>query len=444
MPVTLKSTANAAVRLARPCGKYFNWFSSAVYSPAHLEHTHPWDFNIQAFFSIICFCVVWGVIGLQLTRIWDQEITLTVVKTFPSPQLMLQLFLEQEAGGAVQGLSCPCTKSTIYASDISNYTWAPDGFCDALLAEAGDLSSTKLDDMFNSSLNTACVADFPAFLADITALATRTLLFDPSDPDFASQVLAFAQATQEGLCGMVFGMVPVAPNFSPTPVPACTSFGNACANSSNSELSMLFPTWSSLNVATEASVVSIVQLQQTRLRRLFQEALTACTMLQESSRGFKEAFRDLLLLPSPLALSPVYLSVAMDRVFSQLLLQHAARLSALVPGTAPSPMTMATSNALSLDFRLSRFLNEAAAPFEYTAADYPFSSRLPFVRTDFIAAGGRQFYTLTRFQAGRAISGTGTGFPLPVMAWECVCVCVCVCVFYCLLLRSYHQWQTHH
>lgn len=420
---TLSTVGNAVARWVHPFGLYLNWFPAHTFQPNYLKETHSWDFTVQSLFSVICICVVWTVLGLQMVRLIKEkrEPVLTFnVSSFPTPTQMLAWFRDQDSGGELQGLSCPCTKSSIYASDISNYTWAPDSFCVSLLAASEDLASTLLDDMLNSTLNTACVADFPAFLANITALATRTRMFDPSDPDFAAQVEAFANATQEGLCGMVFGAVPVEPNFFPSSVPTCTAFGNACANGNNSELPQLFPTWSTLNVATEASVVSIVQLQQTRLRNLLQEALTACTMLRESNRDFEAAFRKLLQLPSPVALSPMYLSVAMDRVFTQLLQQHAARLSALVPGTAPSPMTMATSNALSFDFRLSRFLARTSPPFEYSAADFPFSSRLPFVRTDFIAAAGRQFYTLTRFEAGRAISGSGRGFPLPVMAWECV------------------------
>ena len=361
---TLSTVGTAVARWVEPFGRYLNWFPAHTYQPSYLKETHSWDFTVQSLFSIICICVVWTAVGLQIHRLnkTTQVVTFNVT-TFPTPNQMLAMFQEQESGGGLQGLSCPCSKSTIYASDISNYTWAPDSFCQSLLAASEDLNSTLLDDSLNSTLNTACVADFPAFLASITALATRTRMFDPSDPDFAAQVAAFASATQEGLCGMVFGAVPVAPNFFPSSVPTCTAFGNACADDSNSELPLLFPTWSTLNVATEASVVSIVQLQQTRLRNLLQEALTACTMLRESNRDFKAAFRELLLLPSPVALSPTYLSVAVDRVFTQLLQQHAARLSALVPGTAPSPMTMATSNALSFDFRLSRFLNRTSPPF---------------------------------------------------------------------------------
>lgn len=313
----------------------------------------------------------------------------------------------------MQGLTCPCTQSRNPLATISNWSWAADAFCVGVLSalrSAPDFLASLLD-QDSGSLNAACSADFPRLLSDVTAVITATRMLDPGDPAFAADAEAVARRVERGLCGLAFGTTPIVPDFYPIDPPPSTRFGNHCDNQTNAERRFFVPETNGMNHATEPAIQTLVQLQQTRLRTLLMESIDTCITLEGARASFLAAAAE-LPLKSTIALPPFDVGPAVEGAFAGLLEERASRLLALTPGFTPDALfsfTEVAAPAAALGP-----LGRAAA--EFSAAGLPLSTRLPFVRTDFIAGGGRAAFTTARFEPNRALGGAG--FPLPLFAWE--------------------------
>ncbi len=135
---------------------------------------------------------------------------------------------------------------------------------------------------------------------------------------------------------------------------------------------------------------NFVQVQRSRARALYSASVSTCSTLATLRKGFLSAAQRLPLTTN-LALSPADLGRTVENIWKAELSVRASTTSSLVPGFAITGEPL-VENTEAFGVRL---LASALDMARVIPADtLPFSSRMPFVRADSVAGGGRFFYVL--------------------------------------------------
>jgi hypothetical protein len=142
--------------------------------------------------------------------------------------------------------------------------------------------------------------------------------------------------------------------------------------------------------ALSYSPENFVQVQRSRARALYSASVSTCSTLNTLRKGFLSAAQGLPLTTN-LALPPADLGRAVENIWKAELSARASTTSSLVPGFATTGEPLVENTEAFAVRLLASELNTARI---IPADSMPFSSRLPFVRADSVAGGGRFFYVL--------------------------------------------------
>ena len=399
-------------RLAVAVFSLVNYFAFTGYTPRYDEQVSKRDFRIQAVFTVIALPVVAGFVYFNLKETINVPIVSVTQSGISAPGDVAGYFAKQAtstADTAYRAVTCPCSKTSARLSDVANVSALEDSYC-AELRKSTDLQGDgrALQDllrMINDEGNSNCVADTGAFHSAIAALASDKSLF-PLDDQFENRTMEFASNLQEALCGLAFGLVPPSGYF-PNPkagasfprsgaVPSrVTQFENEC-HSGNDEV----PFFVSSPFDYSFTEANIVQLQASRLNIFLSATIETCEKLFVLREGFLRTTVNDVKLVTPTALAPEELRREVEGLWRQALRQASLPTSAFVPGLSPSDKLAAVTdvlnpmelNPMELIADFYTLLPPATIPLD----TFPFSSRLPFVRADFIKEGLKFFYFLAR------------------------------------------------
>lgn len=393
-----------------------NIFPWIYYDPLYEQRQRPRDITVQLLLTLVAIAtaaalVVEALIVLAATA----DVQIEVVSS-PTAARLVALFAEQ-LNGDVQGLTCPCNVQSAPLSSLAQLSAPEDSFCDSVrnitdttFAVDPFLVNVLLNpanELSNPNLYCIPAASRPQFIVDATAYATAAGLFPPGERQ-ASDFATFAIELEQAVCGLAFGMLPFSPSFFPRPVPhEATEFNNSCSVvGGNNETFRFVP----LNFFYSNSFETIVQLQHTRLRSLFAASTAVCSELFNQRNAFLEEVND-LPLNTPIALPESELGTATARLYSDLLSTRGASAVSFVPGSLPDDAIARAT--LTLD-PLAFMQVVIQAPNFFPPNAYPLSSRLPFVRADFVAGGAMYFYILGRF----ASTADGLSEPVPQLSGD--------------------------
>ena len=146
-----------------------------------------------------------------------------------------------------------------------------------------------------------------------------------------------------------------------------------------------------------------MQAQQTRARQLYTAAYSQCTTLFFLRNEFAAAVKQVQLV-TPASLSPADLGAAVERLWSDTLQSRGLSTANLVPGFGNSePLAVATDLVSFLPFITPATLPQQGIPL----GAFPFSSRLPFSRTDSVRGGSRVYVVTGRTLGGASIPVLG-------------------------------------
>lgn len=357
----------------------------------------------------------------------------------PTPATVLDLF-GKLSSGELSSVSCPCTNQLAPLSSVSSWTAPEDPLCPTMRELINDgfpgVSQQLLS--FQSDRKTRfCIGDpntneiaWTTFLAAVNqTMVIPGNLFTGLSPldNLDNYIFQFAVAIQDGLCGLAFGTLPIPttnsrkplPPFGPGPGPAPpipplgqrTNFNNMCAASDGTPERLNFLPQA---FSQSSTWQNFVQMQQIRARTLFLAMSNTCNSLASLRAGFDSAVPD-ATLAVPFALSPSNLASAVGALWEDTLKSFSAPASVFVPGFLPAIEPLARFSdpfgAFGETFGGGggTVLDALTPPPQYPVDAYPFSSRLPLLRTDFIAGGSIPYFV------------TGTLFteePVPLLAGE--------------------------
>lgn len=375
-------------------------------------------FTLQLLLSLVGSIVAVYLVATQLIVVANSPIIGSVVVSAPSPQDIADLFAQQAASeGAITSLSCPCTVQSSPLSAVSSWNTTDDSLCVAMRGvvqpplpppyfPVPDVDIAAFSELLSADSNTFCIGVPPAvsgvpdpgwdaLLAFVSSAATQGALFPPG-PDFNAAVDALAERVQDALCGLAFGLLPPGEFYPNGVVPGTTLF-NACAEPGSTELKSFLPAVLTEFIDDRTDYTStdgnFVQLQQTRGLSLIKATTEMCASTAILRSGFLRAVRDVKLV-SPLALAPKELGDVVEQLWYSALESRSAQTAGLVPGFAPDD---AVAGLVDPSRGLINVLAPVwSPPASVPLSSYPFSSRHPFVRLDYIEGGSRQYYVTAR------------------------------------------------
>lgn len=142
---------------------------------------------------------------------------------------------------------------------------------------------------------------------------------------------------------------------------------------------------------------NIVQLQASRMLNFLQSAVETCNSLFVLRQGFLRSVRDEALV-TPSALAPDNLNREIERLWRQALSRASLQTTAFVPGYSPNDRLAAFTDVENplVELAAANAEFKTTPPSSIPVDTFPFSSRLPFVRADFIKGGLQYFYPLAR------------------------------------------------
>jgi hypothetical protein len=392
-------------RLAVAVFSLLNYFSFTGYTPRYDEQVSVRDFRLQVGFTLIALPVVGYFVATNLVQtIGVPIVTPTQSGAFPAPDEVAGLFAQQAASTAdtaVQAVTCPCTQTSVTLADVANWTAPEDSYCATLRQFASVKTGGKWEELLSlldDSANEECMADFASFRTIVEGVATDAGLF-PLDDQFDDRVNVFASVLEQSLCGLAFGLALPA-TFAPSSnvrggIPSrVTQFENSCPSIDGvDELPFFVPTAFSYSTAE----ANIVQLQASRLRSFLTASIDACSALHDLREGFLRSVRDVGLVTAA-ALPKDELAREVERLWRQALAQASLPTTSFVPGMSPNdplaPFTDAENSMVLLTSAFEDF--KLLPPSNVPVGTFAFSSRLPFVRTDFIIGGLGYYYWLAR------------------------------------------------
>jgi hypothetical protein len=372
-------------------GNFGNAFQWALYYPNYFpDEVDARDYAIQLVFSLIAAVVAVTLITQALLLAASTAAIALEVVVFPTPQQVSDLFAQQLASGAVQGLSCPCSTPSSPLAATTAVAWAEDAFCAqvrGLVDPNRPDQAALLAELLTDAGNEQCLAPAgrAALAGALGALALQAGLFAAGDPALAAKQAALADRAERGLCAAAFGVALNQGNFFPQSPPVATRYANGCASPGNTERPFLLPP--AYQFSVEESAATILKHQATRMATLLSASISTCTTLFRARSAFA-AEAAALALVTPAALSPADLPGAAQRLYRDLLATRVQALAALTPGFSPEDTLAAATDAFNPGLRFAPVL--PATRFE--VIDFPFSSRLPFARTDFVQGGTREYF----------------------------------------------------
>ncbi len=352
----------------------------------------------------------------------------------PTPATVLELF-GRLSTGELSSVSCPCANQLAPLSSVSSWTAPEDPLCPTMRNLVNDDFpdvSQELISYQNDLKARFCIGDpnfgsFDPAWATFLAAVNRTIVTPGNlfpgvpSPLLDEYIFRFAVAIQDGLCGLAFGTLPIPTTNSRIPLPSFgpgldppqpplgqrTNFNNLCAAGTPERINFLPQAFSQSSMWQ-----NFVQMQQIRARTLFLAMSSTCDSLASLRAGFESAALN-APLSTPFALSPSNLASAVEAVWKDSLKSLSAPASVFVPGFLPAnePLSRFTNpfGAFGESFG-GTVLDALTPPPQYPVDSYPFSSRLPLLRTDFIAGGSIPYF----------VSGVlnPTREPVPLLAGE--------------------------
>ena len=365
------------------------------------------DYALQLGFSVLGIAAAVFFVTEGMQQIVGTPLITASTMVRPSPADVLALFARLEQG-EVSTVNCPCSQPVAPLAQVSNWSAPEDAFCagmrgslqaqpplppfsfNDLLALLGDASNSNCIAEPNPTPGASAVWD--AFLANVTALIAPGGIFSLLSPENqALETYNLAVQMQRGLCGAAFGTIPPTSFQRANPM-GRTAFSNLCDSSTNTERSFLAPD----SVLRSSSPERFVQIQQSRAFTFFRSAAATCNSLNSLRAEFQQAVST-LLLTSPAALSPPGLAQAVEQLWFSALQERGRQTSAFVPGFNVEDRLAGTTDPVNLLDALEIAVSPATA---LDVQEFPFSSRLPFARADFMEGGTRTFFvTATANQA---------------------------------------------
>jgi hypothetical protein len=396
-----------------------NLFHFTHWDSAIADATPRVDWVTQLFFSAIAVCVGIALLSQSLELLLSQPIVTTITVPNPAPDAIAALFADE----SVTGLSCPCSSATAPLATTTSWVAPADNFCVNLLTAADNFGSdaAATEALINALVdprNILCIAevDKGPFIANVAALLRRADVF-PEDSNFDNVAQEFAAKLESALCTAAFGTAGFQATFADesklpngnflNPLKPTTTMLNAqclddvpCDPNCDTDIAPPYNVLGPL-AAAYGNGVTFIQMQQTRLRRLIDASIDTCGTLASLRAGF---LRDVAVLPlvTPLALRPDDLRQQAEALFFGLLEQVGAETATLVPSSSGSdpivPLTEIVDRSLLWHLNLgNRFGSLSLRPDQNydTTVNFPFSSRLPFVRTDYVVRGSSFYYLLS-------------------------------------------------
>lgn len=386
---------------------FINFFAWTSYNPSyHRDLANRRDYRTQLCAALIAFLlsIVLIVQGLQESA-KRPALTFTV-QNIESPNEVADLF-DSEAlnDGSVTSLVCPCTKSSIKLKAVSDWALVEDPFCTNLRS-----ATTLAPPPFTPELSTLvtlaedpqdlCIPDEarPAFFANVEQMVLQGSLFDPSSPDYNQNVQAFTFDMEKSLCSMAFGLGRQS-NFVPDPInPIQSTFINQCHGVNPNEDPLLTP----VVFQYSATDSNIVQIQATRTWSLFTASVEVCNTLLRLRESFSRDAGN-AEFQSNVALSPTDFSLAVERVYNDILANRGGGATPFVPGFIPDITATLTGppTLFNLQFDgIDTYNTVFSPPSNIPVQAFPLSSRIPFVRTDFIRGGARFYHIVAPASGG--------------------------------------------
>lgn len=414
------STAMEPSRGLMAALEFFNLYRWVVWTRGYKRAIPARDYHLQLVLSVLAtaltlFLIVEGLAA----QVGVPMVTLEQI-LYPDPTTIMRLF-SKAVEGTVASVTCTCSNLQTKLSAVSTWNATEDSLCPAI-REFVSFSPDNFN-LLNDQRNDFCIGTpgvpgtdlaWDAFLANITdTIVTPGDLFAGSTPaELDEYTYNLAIGIQRGLCGLAFGSRqqnlggPLGGSGFPfRAAPSDSGLQNMCP----SGIDNFFVPPIFVNSAFSAN---FVRVQQTRARALLQAASSLCFSLLDLRSSFLEAVRDVPLV-TPLALSPSDLASAVERAWFDALKSSSTLASSSVPG-APSgedPLAAFTGAGGSGSARFPRQDlpgGSISPPIDLSLGAFPFSSRLPLYRTDFLT-GASTVYFVTAFTAD-------TLEPVPVLA----------------------------
>ena len=371
------------------------------------------ELAVQLALSAVAIASSVTLVSTALVSLSAQPIVTPVTVADPTPDEVLELFRRRDAE-QILGLSCPCSTQAEVLSSISDWTVVEDSYCAALRGAVANPVGSGLNSLLRAPENEVCIGgqsdpEYQRFVRNLQVLAAEGSFWSGQDQS-ANLALNFMQ---ESICGFAFGLIPPS-RYYPLGSPAgATTMANGCAARDPAEEILVSP----LVFAYSTAPINAMQSQHSRALSFFSESAGLCQTLAAMREGFLRDVQQ-VRITAPFALSPADLGAAVEAAFFAKLNTVGASTAAFVPGLTPDGGLAAATDAFNPLFDLSfplpsftgtqdRFPDAIRPPQLYTATDFSFSSRLPFVRSDYIEGGTRHFYLIVDLIEGGAGGASG-------------------------------------
>lgn len=388
-----------------------NNFRDSSYTP---QMSDPLDSALQFSGTILALPLALFFFVQGLENIVGVPVVTSTTIVNPGATKVAELFAQLQRS-EISALSCPCSNARANLSDVSKWDAPEDPYCTTLREATIDFRAreqvgvndsappaftfTNLVDLLLDNSNPFCIATpelnagpnsaWDNFRNQInTAFVEPGGLFGPiPELNRASALHNLAEGIQRGLCGSAFGTL--APSLfvnSPSGI-GPTSLFSGC------EFEATFqPTFSQFM----ASPQNFVQLQQTRTVNFLRNSVDTCTNLNSLREGFENAVGVIPLITYS-ALSPSELNQTVERLWFNTLGERARQAAGLTPGFDVNERTSFLTELAPgrIDQEAELFNNY----FNIAPDAFPFSSRLPFARADFLSLGERFFYVTAASQS---------------------------------------------
>ena len=373
------------------------------------------ELAVQMALSAVAIASSITLVSTALVSLSAQPIVTPVTVTNPSPDEVLELFRRRDAE-QIQGLSCPCSTQAEVLSAVSNWTVVEDSYCAALRSAVADPGGSGLDRLLRAPENEVCIGDqsdpeYRRFLNNVIDLSEAGSFWLGTSDRSTDLALNFLQ---ESICGFAFGLIPPS-RYYPLGSPAsATTMANWCSTVQFQEEEIRLAPFV---FAYSTAPINVMQSQHSRALSFFTESAGLCQTLAAMRSGFLRDVQQ-VRITAPFALSPGDLGAAVEAAFFSKLDTVGASTAAFVPGLTPDGGLAASTDAFNPLFELAfppprftgtqdRFPDAIRPPQLYTATDFSFSSRLPFVRSDYIEGGTRHFYMIADLLTGGPAGDSG-------------------------------------
>ena len=388
--------------------EFVNLYHNVTYAPEKGYRTRmpPRDYALQLSFTLLGLSLAFYFLLEGLRQVVGVPLVTASTLANPTPAQVLGLFQRLEAL-ELSAVDCPCASAGAPLSAASSWEAPEDSFCTGMrqsvqqVSLQGPLPAFDVQALFASMQapnNSHCIAApsprgadpvWDAFVANVTQLTLAGGIVEPATA--AEDMELLAAEVQRGLCGAAFGTITDVEALFGGLIPAlgAASFASVCGDS-EPELGRWFPTRAlGFTSPTEAR---FIQMQQSRAFSFVRGAVAACSALALIREEFLDAVA-LVPLPTPAALSPSALALAVEGLWRSTLSARAQKAAAFTPGfdledrIAQSTDGVPNMGRLFLDYFGT---NTEGAPL--AEGSFPFSSRLPFARADFVGGGASIFY----------------------------------------------------